>query len=148
MMGVHMTNSLTQFPPVVLRDMADQVRLYAERLDHAAFTGEYRIKEGSFNRQYRKRAGEATTAFRALVDDGVDPDQAAQQAADQHTVDPASIRALAPSFKRRMNRMQDIELDRQIMKLHRSGLSDPEIAAEVGKHRNTVATRRRRLMED
>lgn len=147
-MGLQMNNSLAKFPPLVLRDMADHVRLYADGLDHAAYTSENGIKEGSWCRQYKKRAGDATRAFRALVDGGADPDQAAQQAADRHQVDPAAIRALAPAFNRRMNRMQDVALDRQIMKLHRQGKTDPQIAAEVGKHRNTVATRRRKLMED
>ncbi|GER08816.1 hypothetical protein GCM10007972_27750 [Iodidimonas muriae] len=140
--------ALDDFPPIVIRTMADNARQLAADLDAAADAAAMRIRDRRNSADYRRRVLAACKAACESIDRGTDADKAVLDAATRYCVPVDSVRLLRPAIASRIKSARQIETDRQIMRSYRAGLTDVEIGKRLNLHQKTVARRRRQIMRE
>ena len=127
-----------QLPPDVLRDIAQNVRAYADTLDRAADHNERRIHEARELANHKTAIEYASKHYYALVMKGADQTKALHLASSKHCVAVNDLRIAWPSLRSKIKRRFDGERDRDIARRFRSGQAVSAIATDLGVNRRTI----------
>jgi len=129
--STEITPEIKKMPAPVIRGLATTVRSYAEELERIANDAESNMRERLKMVHHRKKLDTANLFIGQLIEDGVEPAAAINRAAHRFHIADTELSIIWPTFRRKIKTTAMINRTRQVMLLHRHGLTQEEIGDKM-----------------
>lgn len=123
----------------LVKELRLQAHLARDRADREA-------RERERINNHKARVDQACHLCAGMLNEGHDLHWAAKQADARFNLPAGTVAVVWPIWNRRQVNARRRRLEHEIMRHYRRGLTDPEIAEQVGRHPKTVAKIRRSVL--